>query len=165
MPSVELQSEYRDLPLESPVESPLNPRRSFDQDALEELAETVRTQGILSPLLVRPLGEHTYEIVAGAKRYADAQRCEGHFKSNARLGNMLPDSRDPVWGLEVERLPQAAAHLSLTSPAAPGASFGEPARHQSDTRNRRPCRPNSAFPKVTEWHDFSSVLAKENEGA
>jgi len=74
MPSVELQSEYRDLPLESLVESPLNPRRSFDQDALAELAESIRTQGILSPLLVRPLGEHTYEIVAGARRYRAAQR-------------------------------------------------------------------------------------------
>jgi len=74
MPSVELQSEYRDLPLESLVESPLNPRRSFDQDALAELSESIRTQGILSPLLVRPLGEHTYEIVAGARRYRAAQR-------------------------------------------------------------------------------------------
>ena len=76
MPSVELQSEYRDLPLESLVESPLNPRRSFDQDALAELSESIRTQGILSPLLVRPLGEHTYEIVAGARRYRAAQRAE-----------------------------------------------------------------------------------------
>jgi len=74
MPSVEIQSEYRDLPLESLVESPLNPRRSFDQDALAELSESIRTQGILSPLLVRPLGEHTYEIVAGARRYRAAQR-------------------------------------------------------------------------------------------
>lgn len=74
MPSVELQSEYRDLPLESLVESPLNPRRSFDANALEELSESIRTQGILSPLLVRPLGEHTYEIVAGARRYRAAQR-------------------------------------------------------------------------------------------
>jgi len=74
MPSVELQSEYRDLPLESLVESPLNPRRNFDQDALAELSESIRTQGILSPLLVRPLGEHTYEIVAGARRYRAAQR-------------------------------------------------------------------------------------------
>ena len=37
-------------------------------------ADSVRTQGILSPLLVRPLGEHTYEIVAGARRYRAAQR-------------------------------------------------------------------------------------------
>lgn len=74
MTAIDVQSEYRDLPLESLVESPLNPRRSFDENALAELTESIRAHGILSPLLVRPLGEHTYEIVAGARRYRAAQR-------------------------------------------------------------------------------------------
>ena len=60
-----VQSEYRNLPLESLTESPLNPRRTFDDAALQELAESIRTQGVLSPLLVRPKGSQTYEIVAG----------------------------------------------------------------------------------------------------
>ena len=68
-----VQSEYRNLPLESLTESPLNPRRSFDDAALQELAESIRTQGVLSPLLVRPKGPQTYEIVAGARRYRAAQ--------------------------------------------------------------------------------------------
>jgi ParB/RepB/Spo0J family partition protein len=50
-----------------------NPRRSFDDAALQELAESIRTQGVLSPLLVRPKGPQTYEIVAGARRYRAAQ--------------------------------------------------------------------------------------------
>jgi ParB family chromosome partitioning protein len=61
------------LPLESLTESPLNPRRTFDDAALQELAESIRTQGLLSPLLVRPKGPQTYEIVAGARRYRAAQ--------------------------------------------------------------------------------------------
>ena len=73
MATVTVQSEYRDLPLESLVESPANPRRTFDEEALTELANSIRAQGILSPLLVRPLGEQTYEIVAGARRYRAAQ--------------------------------------------------------------------------------------------
>jgi ParB family chromosome partitioning protein len=73
MATVTVQSEYRDLPLESLVESPANPRRTFDVEALTELANSIRAQGILSPLLVRPLGEQTYEIVAGARRYRAAQ--------------------------------------------------------------------------------------------
>jgi len=73
MATVTVQSEYRDLPLESLVESPVNPRRTFDEEALTELANSIRAQGILSPLLVRPLGEQTYEIVAGARRYRAAQ--------------------------------------------------------------------------------------------
>jgi ParB family chromosome partitioning protein len=65
-------SEYRDLPLESLTESANNPRRRFDEAALNELAESIRTQGILAPLVVRPVGQH-FEIVAGARRLRAAQ--------------------------------------------------------------------------------------------
>jgi ParB family chromosome partitioning protein len=43
---------------------------------LKELADSIRTQGILSPLLVRPLTEQSFEIVAGARRYRAAQMAE-----------------------------------------------------------------------------------------
>jgi ParB family transcriptional regulator, chromosome partitioning protein len=65
-------SEYRDLPLESLTESANNPRRRFDEAALNELADSIRTQGILAPLVVRPVGQH-FEIVAGARRFRAAQ--------------------------------------------------------------------------------------------
>ncbi len=71
--AVATQSEYRNLPLINLTESPANPRSSFDQAALNELAESIRTQGVLSPLLVRPKSQHSYEIVAGARRYRAAQ--------------------------------------------------------------------------------------------
>jgi ParB family chromosome partitioning protein len=70
--AVQTQSEYRNLPLVSLTESATNPRRSFDQSALGELAESIKTQGILAPLVVRPVGQH-FEIVAGARRYRAAQ--------------------------------------------------------------------------------------------
>jgi len=69
-------AEYRDLPLSLLTESTTNPRRIFEDDALKELAESIRTQGVLSPLLVRPLTEHGFEIVAGARRYRAAQMAE-----------------------------------------------------------------------------------------
>src|ERR1035437_7760259 len=65
-------SEYRDPPLESLAESATTPRRRFDETALNELAESIRTQGILAPLVVRPVGQH-FEIVAGARRFRAAQ--------------------------------------------------------------------------------------------
>ncbi len=68
-----VQSEYRNLPLASLTESAMNPRRSFDEAALNELAESIRNQGLLSPLLVRPKGPQSFEIVAGARRYRAAQ--------------------------------------------------------------------------------------------
>jgi ParB family transcriptional regulator, chromosome partitioning protein len=69
-------AEYRDLPLSMLTESTTNPRHIFEDDALKELAESIRTQGVLSPLLVRPLTENGFEIVAGARRYRAAQMAE-----------------------------------------------------------------------------------------
>lgn len=67
-----VQSEYRDLPLEALAESSFNPRRHFDEAALAELAESIKAQGILAPLVVRPVNQH-FEIVAGARRFRAAQ--------------------------------------------------------------------------------------------
>jgi ParB family chromosome partitioning protein len=69
-------TEYRNLPLALLTESTTNPRRIFEDNALKELAESIRAQGVLSPLLVRPLNERSFEIVAGARRYRAAQMAE-----------------------------------------------------------------------------------------
>jgi ParB family chromosome partitioning protein len=69
-------TEYRDVPLSQLNESKTNPRRVFDDGALNELAASIRSQGVLSPLLVRPLTENGFEIVAGARRYRAAQMAE-----------------------------------------------------------------------------------------
>ena len=69
-------TEYRNLPLDVLTESTTNPRHIFEDAALKELADSIRTQGILSPLLVRPLTEQSFEIVAGARRYRAAQMAE-----------------------------------------------------------------------------------------
>ncbi|HZP06077.1 MAG TPA: ParB/RepB/Spo0J family partition protein [Terracidiphilus sp.] len=67
------KNEYRNLPLDQLVECPLNPRRTLDEKALNELAESIRTQGVLMPLLVRPVNPQTYEVVAGKRRFRAAQ--------------------------------------------------------------------------------------------
>jgi ParB/RepB/Spo0J family partition protein len=59
-------TEYRNVSLALLSESKTNPRRIFEDAALKELAESIRTQGVLSPLLVRPLTENGFEIVARA---------------------------------------------------------------------------------------------------
>ena len=69
-------TEYRNLPLALLTESKTNPRRTFENDSLKELAESIRTQGVLSPLLVRPLTEQGFEIVFGARRYRAARMAE-----------------------------------------------------------------------------------------
>jgi ParB family chromosome partitioning protein len=69
-------TEYRNLPLNVLTESATNPRRIFEDVALKELAASIRVQGVLSPLLVRPLTGQNFEIVAGARRYRAAQIAE-----------------------------------------------------------------------------------------
>jgi ParB/RepB/Spo0J family partition protein len=73
---VNTATEYRDLPLNLLTESTTNPRRVFDDAPLRDLAESIRAEGVLSPLLVRPLTEQSFEIVAGARRFRAAQMAE-----------------------------------------------------------------------------------------
>ncbi len=49
--------------------NPEQPRMVFEQDALDELAASIREHGVLQPILVRPLGPNTYQIVAGERRW------------------------------------------------------------------------------------------------
>jgi ParB family chromosome partitioning protein len=65
--------EYVNVPLTELVESSTNPRKTFDVERLEELAESIRRKGVLSPLLARKVNGH-FEIVFGAMRYRAAQR-------------------------------------------------------------------------------------------
>ena len=60
----------KSLPLEALIPSP-QPRRRFE--ALEALAQSIREKGVLQPLLVRPLGDGRYAIVAGERRYRAAK--------------------------------------------------------------------------------------------
>lgn len=65
-------SSVADIPLSRIQESKTNPRRTFDETKLEELADNIKLHGVLQPVLVRPLpdGEDGfYELVAGARRY------------------------------------------------------------------------------------------------
>ncbi|WP_137388653.1 ParB/RepB/Spo0J family partition protein [Rhodoligotrophos defluvii] len=65
---------FRQLPIEHLVPSPRNPRKTFRDDDTDELVESVRSRGVLQPLLVRPLDEGRYEIVAGERRWRAAQK-------------------------------------------------------------------------------------------
>lgn len=58
----------RDLPLERIRPNPRQPRTEFNPEALAELADSIRAQGVLQPVLVRPAGDG-YELVAGERRF------------------------------------------------------------------------------------------------
>ncbi len=65
--------ELRDLPLESLQPGKHQPRRHFDAAALESLAESIRSQGVVQPIVARPAGASRYEIVAGERRWRAAK--------------------------------------------------------------------------------------------
>jgi ParB family chromosome partitioning protein len=65
--------ELRELPVDLIAPSPTQPRRRFDQEALQALAESLGERGILQPVLVRPRPGGTYELVAGERRWRAAQ--------------------------------------------------------------------------------------------
>lgn len=49
------------------------PRRDLNPEALEELASSIRSQGVMQPIVVRPVGEGRYEIIAGERRWRASQ--------------------------------------------------------------------------------------------
>ncbi len=63
----------RELPLASISPNTRQPRTTFDETALEELAASIRAQGVIQPLLVRPREDGTYELVAGERRLRAAR--------------------------------------------------------------------------------------------
>lgn len=67
----------RTMPVSALSPHPHQPRRRFDQAALEELAESIAARGVIQPIVVRPHG-HGYQIVAGERRWRAAQRAQLH---------------------------------------------------------------------------------------
>jgi ParB family chromosome partitioning protein len=67
------QEELREVPLESISPNPRQPRRHFEQEALNALAGSLGERGVLQPVLVRPNPQGTYELIAGERRWRAAR--------------------------------------------------------------------------------------------
>ena len=61
------------LPIDTLQRGKFQPRKHMDQEGLEELANSIRTHGIIQPIVVRPLTQDQYEIIAGERRWRAAQ--------------------------------------------------------------------------------------------
>jgi ParB family chromosome partitioning protein len=70
----------RQVPIEHLTPAPFQPRRRFAEEELEGLADSIRTKGVMQPLLVRPVDRHgeAFEIIAGERRWRAAQRAGLH---------------------------------------------------------------------------------------
>ncbi|MCR5050435.1 MAG: ParB/RepB/Spo0J family partition protein [Paludibacteraceae bacterium] len=62
-------SSISEIELDKIVANPDQPRRTFDEESLEELADSIREHGVISPITLRDNGDGTYMIIAGERRY------------------------------------------------------------------------------------------------
>src|ERR1700730_8470495 len=72
-PDVDSGEKIRQVSLVSIVPSPLQPRKDFASEALQELVDSIRQHGIIQPLIVRQLNGGAHELIAGERRWRAAQ--------------------------------------------------------------------------------------------
>jgi len=72
MPAVEDRI-LRQLPVDLIQRGKYQPRKDIDPESLQELADSIKAQGVMQPIVVRPISDHRYEIIAGERRWRAAQ--------------------------------------------------------------------------------------------
>src|SRR4051794_41862404 len=87
--------ELRELPVSLIKPNPSQPRTNFDEEALAALAASIEATGVVQPLLVRPLPDGSYELVAGERRWRAAQQA-GVDKGPAGGPGPAPGGRGPA---------------------------------------------------------------------
>jgi ParB family chromosome partitioning protein len=101
--------ELRELPVSLIKPNPSQPRTKFDEAALAALASSIEASGVVQPLLVRPLPDGSYELVAGERRWRAAQQAgidkvpavirdqaEAERLQAALIENMVREDLNPV---------------------------------------------------------------------
>lgn len=75
-PVLEQEGELRMLPIQQIQPGKYQPRRHWNDEALDELAASIKAQGLIQPVVVRAIGKHQYELIAGERRWRAAQRAQ-----------------------------------------------------------------------------------------
>ena len=118
-PEQQAQLTYREIPLDDVVPNPRQPRQVFDEEAIEELVNSITLVGLLQPIVVRP-AESGYELVAGERRLR-ASRLAGLTRIPALIRQtdddvMLRDALlENLHRVQLNPLEEAAAYSQLMS--------------------------------------------------
>ncbi|HET7636915.1 MAG TPA: ParB/RepB/Spo0J family partition protein, partial [Candidatus Limnocylindria bacterium] len=89
-------AQLRELPLDKILPNPAQPRLSYEEESLGELADSIREHGVLQPILVRPVGPK-FELIAGERRWRASRLAE----------------RDSIPAIVVDFDEQAALEVSI----------------------------------------------------
>ncbi len=109
---------YKEIPVSAITPNPRQPRRTFDEDALEELAESIRQVGLLQPVVVRAAGPGRYELIMGERRWRASQRAGlteiGAIVKQTLDNDLLRDALiENMHRQQLDPLEEAAAYQQL----------------------------------------------------
>ena len=109
---------YKEIPVSAITPNPRQPRRTFDEDALEELAESIRQVGLLQPVVVRAAGPGRYELIMGERRWRASQRAGlteiGAIVKQTQDNDLLRDALiENMHRQQLDPLEEAAAYQQL----------------------------------------------------
>ena len=109
---------YEEIAVTAIIPNPRQPRRSFDEDALDELAESIRQVGLLQPVVVRAVRPGRYELVMGERRWRAAQRAGlteiGAIVKQTQDDDLLRDALiENLHRQQLDPLEEAAAYQQL----------------------------------------------------
>jgi len=117
-PAEVVGAHYQDIPVSAITPNPRQPRRAFDEDALEELAESIRQVGLLQPVVVRAAGPGRYELIMGERRWRASQRAGlteiGAIVKQTQDNELLRDALiENLHRQQLDPLEEAAAYQQL----------------------------------------------------
>ena len=109
---------YKEVAVSAITPNPRQPRRVFDEEALDELAESIRQVGLLQPVVVRAAGPGRYELVMGERRWRAAQRAGlteiGAIVKQTQDDDLLRDALiENMHRQQLDPLEEAAAYQQL----------------------------------------------------
>jgi ParB family transcriptional regulator, chromosome partitioning protein len=113
-----LGAHYREIEVSAITPNPRQPRRSFDEEALDELAESIREVGLLQPVVVRAAGPGRYELIMGERRWRASQRAGlteiGAIVKQTQDNELLRDALiENLHRQQLDPLEEAAAYQQL----------------------------------------------------
>jgi ParB family transcriptional regulator, chromosome partitioning protein len=118
VPAEILGAHYKEIEVSAIVPNPRQPRRSFDEETLDELAESIRQVGLLQPVVVRAAGPGRYELIMGERRWRACQRAGlteiGAIVKQTHDNELLRDALiENLHRQQLDPLEEAAAYQQL----------------------------------------------------
>lgn len=87
-------AEFKNIPLKSISVDPNQPRKFFDENALQELTDSVRVNDVIQPIMVRPNGKDKYKLVMGERRYVASMRVMAAYKTRNTIPAVIRELTD-----------------------------------------------------------------------